>query len=509
MYRPIVFTGLLLVSTLFLKAQQNVTFLITENKVITPANIRITNEAGDYFYADSTYYWTAFWGKSYPDYPSSGQFTIKLPVGKYTYEIDRGPEYKYTRGEFDVIDKNLSIAAEIERIIDLKKLNWWSGELHIHRKLEHIERLMLAGDLHIGPVITSWNQYYGVKKDSVYNNAPKKFDNNRYYTTGGAEDERAGGAILVLNTPSPLNISVDHRQEYPPLAKTVERIEKEFGKNYWIDLEKPFWRDLPILIPTGKINSMGIAHNHMNKYSIFEGEANGHARDTAKYPWPNGNGNWTQDIYYNVLNAGIRIPPSAGSASGVLMNPVGYNRVYAHVEKDFTYEHWFEEVRAGRTFVTNGPLLICKANGKYPGEIFTSPKKMSIKINADIYSRDSIDFIEIIKNGQSYKKISPSDLKGNKLSETIQFENSGWFIVRVFTKTPYTFRFASTAPYYVEVGKNKKYISKSAVQFFLDWIEQYVPVMKGDNENEQAEISKYIDTARKYWQDLLSQANNE
>ena len=38
-------------------------------------------------------------------------------------------------------------------------------------------------------------------------------------------------------------------------------------------------------------------------------------------------GYWTQDIYYALLNCGLRIPPSAGSASGVLPNPVGYNRV--------------------------------------------------------------------------------------------------------------------------------------------------------------------------------------
>ena len=44
-----------------------------------------------------------------------------------------------------------------------------------------------------------------------------------------------------------------------------------------------------------------------------------------------GNGYWSQEIYYHLLNCGLRLPPSAGSASGVLPNPVGYNRVYVHV----------------------------------------------------------------------------------------------------------------------------------------------------------------------------------
>ncbi|HAK94366.1 MAG TPA: hypothetical protein DCM87_05035 [Planctomycetes bacterium] len=50
-------------------------------------------------------------------------------------------------------------------------------------------------------------------------------------------------------------------------------------------------------------------------------------------------------------------PPSAGSASGVLPNPVGYNRVYVHVDGELTYAKWWEGLQAGRAFVTNGPLL--------------------------------------------------------------------------------------------------------------------------------------------------------
>jgi hypothetical protein len=47
-----------------------------------------------------------------------------------------------------------------------------------------------------------------------------------------------------------------------------------------------------------------------------------------------GNGFWTQEIYYHALNCGVRIPPTAGSASGVLPNPVGYDRVYVQVAGD-------------------------------------------------------------------------------------------------------------------------------------------------------------------------------
>ena len=47
-----------------------------------------------------------------------------------------------------------------------------------------------------------------------------------------------------------------------------------------------------------------------------------------------GVGYWVQEIYYHLLNCGLRVAPSAGSASGVLPNPVGYNRVYVHLPED-------------------------------------------------------------------------------------------------------------------------------------------------------------------------------
>ena len=111
-----------------------------------------------------------------------------------------------------------------------------------------------------------------------------------------------------------------------------------------------------------------------------------------RFPSPRGNGFWTQEIYYHALNCGLRVPPSAGSASGVLPNPVGYNRVYVHAAPGLTYEKWFEGLRAGRSFVTNGPLLRCRANERLPGEVFKAAAggTIEIEVDAKLNSRDPI-----------------------------------------------------------------------------------------------------------------------
>ncbi|HUR55801.1 MAG TPA: hypothetical protein VMZ71_16810, partial [Gemmataceae bacterium] len=131
-------------------------------------------------------------------------------------------------------------------------------------------------------------------------------------------------------------------------------------------------------------------------------DAAGKPRVAERLPAPLGNGYWTQEIYYHLLDCGLRTPPSAGSASGVLPNPVGYNRVYVHVGKELTWEKWWEGLRAGRSFVSNGPLLRVKADGELPGHVFTATEGQGVKveIKAELTTRDKIRFLEVIKNGE-------------------------------------------------------------------------------------------------------------
>src|SRR2546422_6859523 len=144
---------------------------------------------------------------------------------------------------------------------------------------------------------------------------------------------------------------------------------------------------------------------------MLANEAWGRARDKQRLPDPKGNGFWTQELYYHALNCGFRLPPSAGSASGVLSNPVGYNRVYVHVEGKLSYENWWAGLGNGRVFVSNGPLLRCRANGKLPGHVFTAPAggEIKLQIEAALDSRDPVPAIEIIRKGHADRVIPFAD----------------------------------------------------------------------------------------------------
>ena len=86
---------------------------------------------------------------------------------------------------------------------------------------------------------------------------------------------------------------------------------------------------------------------------------------------------------------------------------------------------------------------------------------------------------------------------------------SGWFLVRAVAENPKTFRFASTAPFYVEVGDAKRRVSKSAATFFLEWVKERADRVQLDDAQQRGEVLKYHTAAEKFWGALLERANAE
>ncbi len=430
---------------------------------------------------------------------------LELPVGKYRYEIERGPEFNSVSGELTIVAaKEAKLAADLVRIADLASHGWWSGELHVHRPIEDVPLLMRAEDLHVAPVMTWWNKTNMWAGRTAPARQLVRFDGNRYYQVMAGEDERAGGALLYFGLRQPLPIT-EATFDFPSPMRFLHRARDQAGVH--VDVEKPFWWDVPVWLASGQVDTIGIANNHMCRSTMYTDEAWGKPRDQARLPAPRGNGYWTQDIYYHVLNCGLRIPPSAGSASGVLPNPLGYNRVYVRVDGEFNYERWFQGLRAGRSFVTNGPLLRVLAGGLSPGNVFTGADQVDVELNGVLEGRDRVDAVEIIRDGRVERRVPVAELAKTGSLGKLTFSSSGWFLVRAIADRPETFRFASTAPWYVEVGTVKRRVSRASAQFFLDWTDERIKRVKVDEPVKREEVLEPHRRAREYWASLVGTAN--
>lgn len=431
----------------------------------------------------------------------TGTATLNLPPGGYRYAIERGPEFTIATGAFELAaGGSLAIHATLARIANLAAEGWWSGDLHIHREPEEVPLLAEAEDLHVAPVITWWNaktRWSGIEPPAE---PLAIYPGERYVHAMAGEDERGGGALLYFNLEHPLPITDAEREAPSPMA--FARMAREHP-NAHIDIEKPFWWDVPTWLAHGVGDTIGIANNHMCRATMYESEAWGKPRDTQRLPPPRGNGWWTQEIYYHVLNAGLRVAPSAGSAAGVLPNPVGYNRVYVHIDGPLTHEGWWRNLRAGRSFVSNGPLLRVRANGQLPGHVFRNPGP--IRIEASLTSRDHVSALELVHNGVVVKTV-PAGAPENPFAMDFEPEAPGWFLVRAIADVERTFRFASTAPFYLEDSAEPARISRASCQFFLDWVRERIDGLERDGGDARHEVLRWHREAEAFWQTRLESA---
>jgi hypothetical protein len=489
-----------------------------------PARMHLKNPRGQPVRPPKVPYWR-------DHFAFDGTIVFDLPLGTYTFELECGPEFKLSTGSFTLErNSNDTKTIEMQRFVDMKKEGWWAGDLHIHRPPEEIELLMRAEDLHVGPVITWWNNRNLWQGKRLPEQPLVQFDGDRFYHLLAGEDEREGGALLYFNLNEPLPITGSTREYPSPInfldqARSRSRPPDGTGPaapaapaQVHVDVEKPFWWDMPVWVATGQIDSMGLANNHQQRDGMLDNEAWGKPRDKALFLSPQGNGRWSQHVYYELLNCGLRIPPSAGSASGVLPNPVGYNRVYVHCGEELSWDKWWENLRRGRVVVTNGPLLRprvfspgAEQDGALPGHVFQGDKGQTVELNIELKlsTRDPIEYLEIVQDGTTVHEVRLDQwVKDGGNLPTVKFNRSGWFLIRAVTSNPKTFRFASTGPYYVEIGYERR-VSRKAAQFFADWVQERAGRIKLDDPQQKNEVLEYHRRARDFWQKRIAEANAE
>lgn len=486
----------------------DVVFEVVDKKSQEPlaARMHLKDSKGKFVKPPKSVFW-------HDHFVFDGSIAIKLRPGMYEYELECGPEYKLAVGQFEVEKTtNDTHQVEMERFVDMRKEGWVAGDLHIHRPINDISVLMKAEDLYMAPVITWWNDqnlWEGKKPPSSLATEPLP---KHWSNVMAGEDEREGGALLFFGLQEPLPIKGLGR-DYPS-ATAVGLLARKKGVTH-IDGEKPFWWEFPIWVAHDVIDSVGIANNHQQRDGMMDNEAWGKPRSKDIYPLKTDNGAWSMEIYFRLLNCGIRMPPSAGSASGVLPNPVGYNRVYVHIDpasensNAITPETWWKGLQQGRVVVTNGPMLRPKFEGRAPGHIFKGipGETLEIETTAELATRDKIVYFEVIQNGKVASTVQLGKWLelGGKLPK-MKFSESGWMTVRTLTDNPKTYRFAMSGPVYVDFD-GKPRISKRDSKFFLDWCKEARDRTKIKDAKQLSNTLAIYDKAIAFWEEKVASAN--
>lgn len=406
---------------------------------------------------------------------SAHPFTAPLPPGEYTITIERGKEYLPLTQKLSIGTEVTEKKFKLQRWINMTELDWYSGDTHVHLPLAELPTAMLAEDLNVAFPLTSWvtQAYQKPQSDTARQfveatPALVKVDATHVYWPLNTEWEiftvgdkkHALGALFAVGQSAPIKLGV------PPVMHVVDEVRRQEAL---LELDKHAWPWSMMLVPVANVDLFELSNNHHWRVPFF---FNNFYQQYTPPPLQDKlkdglytETSWTEFgfwNYYALLNCGFRMRPTAGTATGVHPVPLGFGRVYVEVPDGFSYEKWFAGLNAGRSFVSNGPLLLVKANDQPAGHKFALAKdaKAECRLTGTAFSSQPLAAIEVIVNGEVVRtpKLANATRKSggfeNAIDETVPLDGSSWVAVRCFEADPDDrVRFAHTSPFYFDIAE--------------------------------------------------------
>lgn len=400
---------------------------------------------------------------------SAHPFYLELPPGRYTFTIERGKEYFPESRAVTVERAPLKLTFELRRWINMAERGWYSGDTHNHRDPHELPNVLLAEDINVGSPMVDWTTVstispaasgrgfrgqFGdaaVNVDATHGWYPR---NTEYEIFQVGQSNHTLGAILIVN----------HRTRFDLPALPLKAVAaKARAEGALIDLEKHNWNWSMAVVPLLKPDLFELANNH---HWEVEYSVKNWAVPAPAWMGLKGNGtdterDWTLygfQTYYALLNCGFRLRPAAGTANGVHPVPLGFSRVYVHLDEPFNYAAWMRGLDAGRSFVTTGPMLMAQVNGRFSGQVFTQENSTKpYQVIGSVFSQEPLESIEIVTNGGVAQQIVPRNRRiesgayQTEIRALVSIAESSWIAVRCFeTRANGRFRFAHTAPWFIE-----------------------------------------------------------
>jgi len=400
---------------------------------------------------------------------SAHPFVVQLPPGKYSVLIERGKEYLPASRPLEIRDTAAQMTIKLHRWIDMSSRGWYSGEMHVHRSVAELPNVMRAEDLNVALPLTYWTLHAGeapgtgkfaeppsvlIRVDATHVIYPR---NSEFEIFNVGDQRPTLGGFLVFGHKETF------QQGVPPVRPVAERVRREGGL---IDLDLHNWPWSMMIVPVMDVDLYQLANHHMWRTQFLyrswgEQPADWMQVERDDRGWTErGWIDFTLKNYYTLLNCGFRLRPSAGTASGVHPVPLGFSRTYVHVGEKFSYQAWMEGLDAGRSFVTNGPMLFATLGDQMPGHTFQSNADMTgCRLRGSAHSPRLLTSIEVVRAGEVLQSITPENRKTDgggyetRFDVPLDVKGSTWFAMRCFYATEEGHpRFAHTAPWHVDIA---------------------------------------------------------
>jgi hypothetical protein len=371
-----------------------------------------------------------------------GACEVRLPPGPIRVQVRKGPEYIPLDREVVLGSGKISLRLEIERWLDPHPQGWYAGDCRVHALSPHAARLEGAAEgLDVVNLLA--------RQRPPHPDRPAAFENLLAFS--GTQPTLEGSPLVVINTCNThpvlgtLALLNSHRPVYPlrfgapdglddwSILDWCDQCHRKKGLVVWPDeprltLEHPQGEALAALL-LGKIDAFEI--RHLND------------------PQVKSLGDW-----YRLLACGQRLPLVGASGKDSNAVALGSIRTYARLEpgQEFGYGAWVEAIRAGRTFVTDGPFLSLTVDEHLPGSVLSVPAEGRM-VQVRVEARSAMPFarLELLHSGEV---IADGEASGEPRTATIEREvridASGWLAARCRGDETGSRIRAHTSPVYIQ-----------------------------------------------------------
>jgi len=487
---------------IYLRTRKRITiFVVDEKGKAEPARVSVTDQAGRFYAPAAEWTWIqADDGYDRNRAPFEAHYfytrkfaegaTLEVPDGPLTIDVTKGSEYG---AQNRIIEAKSAKPADLT--FHLKKLDWgsapgpkWVGsDLHVHmnyggtyrseRELL-LEQAEAEGVRVVYNLVVNKEQRFPDIDSAIFNEIIKysspdatvllgqEFHTSHWGHRGilGLRDHLllpgyAGYPNTAAASLYPMNADVydlAHAQgALVGAAHPFDEVPDPFA-----DPPQKITDELPVDVALGKLDYMEIVGFSDHKS--------------------------TAAVWYKLLNLGFRLPAGAGTDATTnyaapIRSHVGADRVYVWVpEWPLNIELFFDALKKGRTFATNGPLIEFTLGGQRVGEeLKFEGAQDALPFTAKLRSIVPVDHLEVVCNGKVAQTLplagarDSADVRG-----TLPIKESGWCVLRASSdKAEYpvldNYVYATTSPVYVTIeGKAPR--SPKDAKYFGAWIERVI-----------------------------------
>ncbi|MGH9403152.1 MAG: hypothetical protein ACRD2P_13690 [Terriglobia bacterium] len=118
----------------------------------TPARVYLRDSSGHVHFAPQTIQYNKTRDRISEQHfvPPHGTFSMDLPFGSYSLEIERGKEYLPIAESIQVPKSgHVQKTIRLKRWVWMVRRNWYSSDMHVHAALRDLAPLMEAEDLRV------------------------------------------------------------------------------------------------------------------------------------------------------------------------------------------------------------------------------------------------------------------------------------------------------------------------------------------------------------------------